>query len=87
MRQGWIVNLSTDECRETMRAGPAAVTLDDGSLVFEVWYWHQELRRWFVMAPAPDPNMRAQGVIYYHPDQVQRLPRVLVQLGRQQGLL
>lgn len=85
--RGLIVNLSTQKVEAVDRDGPAAVTLDGGVPVFEVWNWHQELRRWFVMAATPDPNLQAQGVVYYRPDQVHNLPRALVHLGRQQGLL
>lgn len=33
--------------------------------VFEVWFWHSEFRRWFVMSRLTDPRLAAEGVIYF----------------------
>jgi len=44
--------------------------LDTGEAVFEVWFWHYPLRKWFCMSAWADPQMVAHGVIYFHPSEV-----------------
>lgn len=41
--------------------------LSTGEPVFEVWFWHATLKRWFVMSTTRDLNMESQGVVYFHP--------------------
>ena len=69
--QGWIFNTS-DEAhdrlveRDTSRY-PPAFRLDDGTPIFEVWFWHGRIGRWFVMSNYSDPQLVNQGVIYFQP--------------------
>lgn len=72
MYRGWIINVSrADADHEVERNHEPAIVLDDGTLVFEVWFWHQDLRRYFCMTKGPaDARMIAQGVVYFHPDEV-----------------
>lgn len=51
--------------REEDRNQDPVFLLKDGFPVFEVWRYHEELARWFVMAKAYDPAMVAAGVVYY----------------------
>lgn len=44
--------------------------LEDGTPVFEVWYWHKSLRRWFCMTQHPSPELIAQGVVCFRPAEV-----------------
>lgn len=54
--------------RRDSRAYPPAFRLDDGTAVYEVWFWHSILRRWFVMSHYSDAAMIKQGVVYFRPD-------------------
>lgn len=71
MTRGWIVNLSRDDCtREVEREHEPVCDTDDGP-VFEVWFWHERTRRWFVLSRGPqDARALARGVVYIHPDDV-----------------
>ena len=72
--RGWIINLhSTDpaQTREEERDQEPAIYLPgSGEPVFEVWFWHAQLARWFVMSKRADPLMQAKGVVYFDPDEV-----------------
>lgn len=72
MARGWIVNLSRDDgTREVEREHEPVCTTDDGEPVFEVWFWHAQARRYFVLSRGPhDVRALASGVIYIHPDDV-----------------
>ena len=48
--------------------------LEDGDPVFEVWFWHQGLQRWFVMATQADPLRVTAGVVYFMPTAVDKDP-------------
>lgn len=74
-----------DLSRVEDRDSVPALYLDTGAPVFEVWHWHAELRQWFVMTR--DASRLPPGLIYYDPDQLPRLKRLLVAMGRAQGLL
>ena len=81
LRKGWIINLSRpDENKEVERDQPPAITLDDGDVVFEVWFWHSLLRRWFVMSYSPIPALVAQGVVFFAPDEVPERLKARMQL-------
>ncbi len=68
---GWVINLDrSEETRQEVRAQPPVFFLDDGEPVYEVWFWHPLLKRWFVMSLAPVLALEAQGVVYFHPNEV-----------------
>lgn len=77
MARGWIVNVSRDDgTREVERDHEPVLRLDDGSPVFEVWFWHAFLRCYFCMTRGPhDPRSVARGVIYFDPSDVPRALR------------
>jgi hypothetical protein len=66
---GWIVNLwdpwlSAPQTRQEMRMQPPLFYLDEDP-VFEVWFWHSELNRWFVMSASYNATLQSQGVVYF----------------------
>jgi hypothetical protein len=68
---GWIINLcSTADTREEIRQQPPVFYTEQGEPVYEVWFWHSLLRRWFVMSTVRNEEMEAQGVVYFHPREV-----------------
>lgn len=81
MALGWIINVSREDgTHEVERDHAPAIVLDDGSLVFEVWFWHQTLRRYFCMTGGPhDVSRIAQGVVYFHPTDVPNVLRERIQ--------
>lgn len=48
--------------------------------VYEVWFWHRALKRWFVMSTQGDPAMQAQGVVYFRPNDTTALRRSITDL-------
>lgn len=67
---GWIINLwDAQYCRQEVRQQTPVFYFDDGDPCFEIWFWHSELHRWFVMSYHRDPAFEAQGVVYFHPDE------------------
>jgi hypothetical protein len=82
--KGWIVNVSRDDAtHEVERAHEPTIVLDTGEPVFEVWFWHHVTQRWFVMTKGPhDPRAVAQGVVYFHPNDVPHALRARVDLLR-----
>jgi hypothetical protein len=51
---------------EVMRPNhPPLFVLDDGYPVFEVWFWHEQLRAWFCFSRVVDPAIAAAGVRYF----------------------
>lgn len=69
MLLGWIVDSSGSNTRQEWRDQRALfhIELDP---VWEVWFWHATLRRWFCMSHVVDTGMQAQGVVYFGPDEV-----------------
>ena len=66
---GWIINLwRSDYCQAVVRQQPPLFYLADGDAVFEVWFWHALLQRWFVMSLGP--AMDQSGVVHFRPDDV-----------------
>jgi len=51
--------------REEDRHQEPVFRLEDGYPVFEVWYWFDELGRWFVMSRTYDARLAGAGVVYY----------------------
>lgn len=79
IEQGWIFNTSNDAhdrlvARDVTRY-PPAFRLDDGTPVFEVWFWHARVGRWFVMSNYSEPQMIEQGVIYFKPGDAKLVAR------------
>lgn len=84
--KGLVLNYSRpDLSRVEDRLSDPALYLDDGSPVFEFWHWHVELEQWFVMTR--DLRFLPGGVVCYTPDQLPRLRRLLVAMGKARGLL
>lgn len=76
MAKGLVINVANPEGdREVERSQEPCVVLDDGTPVFEVWYWHCDLKRWFVMTNEPgDPSLI--GTIAFRPSQIPALPKM-----------
>lgn len=71
VRRGLVVNVADPQhdrwvTRDVMRE-PPVYRLKDGTPVFEVWFWHDRLRRWFVMSNVANQQMQQQGVVYFRP--------------------
>lgn len=70
LMRGWILNLSrADASYEVTRDQEPVLDLD-GDPVFEVWFFHAQTKKWFVMSLREDPAMAREGVIYFHPHEV-----------------
>ena len=70
MREGLIVNVEDSrQDRFEYRDQQECFTVD-GTPVWEVWFWHKTLRRWFVMTCKPDPRLMSQGVVCFTPGEV-----------------
>jgi hypothetical protein len=82
MSKGLIVNVSDSryDC-EVERVQPPVLTLEDGTPVFEVWFYHWVLKRWFVMSYIYDQRMIAQGIVYFQPGNVEGLKRTMYSMG------
>jgi len=84
--EGWIINLWDDsQTREVTREQPPVIYLPDGGEpVFEVWFWHAQVFRWFVMSRSFNVNYQRGGVIYFDPSRdgwKNRLREVVRSLG------
>lgn len=72
--EGLVLNVHDDRLpdgspwrtRFEVRHQPPAFVLDDGFPVYEVWFWHEELRRWFVMSRVYDARLAAAGVVFFY---------------------
>jgi hypothetical protein len=71
---GWIINLVSDDppTEQVIRSQQPCMHLENGQPVFEVWFWHQGLSRWFVMATQSDPARVQYGVVYFMPTAVDK---------------
>ena len=66
--KGWIINLwDAAQCREELRHHAPVFYFDDGVPCFEVWFWHADLYRWFVMSYERNAALEAQGVVFFDP--------------------
>jgi hypothetical protein len=69
---GLIVNVHDDllpadspwRTREESRFQPPLFHVDDLP-VYEVWFWHSELRRWFCMSKSYNVYLARSGVVYF----------------------
>lgn len=69
--RGFIGNISRPDFSRFEDRDQTPVFLDaDGTPVFEVWFWHADLRLWFVMSHAPDAQMQVHGVVYFNPGEL-----------------
>lgn len=50
--------------RQEEREQPPVIWLD-GDPVFEVWFWHSRLRRWFVLSKSYNTHLQLNGVIFF----------------------
>jgi hypothetical protein len=60
--------------------------LDDGTPVFEVWYWHKMLKRWFCMCPVYNQTLIDQGVVFFYPGDVAGLRTAMGGLEQAAGI-
>lgn len=87
--EGLILNVHDDllpadspwRTRWEERRQPAVFCID-GVPVYEVWFWHTELRRWFCMSKSYNRQLAYQGVIYF--DTKEQLLRAIELLTRKQ---
>lgn len=87
MRTGLICNVadSTQDRWEERDQEPCFEV--NGHPVWEVWFWHPLLRRWFCMSHEHDPRMIFQGVVYFRPGEVpDQLRERLEYLERKAGI-
>jgi hypothetical protein len=60
---------------------------DDGTAVFEVWFWHCLLQRWFCMSTVWPPEQVAAGVVFFWPGDIAGLRRTMLGLEAQAGFV
>lgn len=71
--RGLVLNFDNDRLpedhplrtREEERSQLPAFHLEDGYPIFEVWFWHDDLERWFVMSREVNARLASTGVIYF----------------------
>lgn len=86
MAKGWIVNLSrSDATQEVEREQAPVFTFVDGEPCFEVWFWHRDLKRWFVMSRYHDPMLMSHGVVFFTPEEAPDRLRARVKLMEKQA--
>lgn len=74
---GWILNATrSEESLLLDRINQQPIYYSDDMPVYEVWFWHIELRLWFVMVADPG-QVVPQGAVGFHPlhtkDQIRKL--------------
>jgi hypothetical protein len=86
--KGWIINLySLAETREVERFQAPVFFTAQGEAVFEVWFWHALLERWFVMSTESDAELEQQGAVFFHPREVpERLAERVHEMERSLGI-
>lgn len=78
MARGLLVNVvDAKHDRYVDRDQVPCFYVDDGTPVFEVWFWHCILKRWFCMSTVSDPKKIAQGVVYFWPGDIEGLKRTM----------
>jgi hypothetical protein len=65
----WIINLwDSSRTYETVRMQPPVIYLPQSNdPVAEIWFWHVEVERWFVMSRSFNLNAQRAGVVYFDP--------------------
>lgn len=64
---GWILNaMRSEESLLLDRVNQQPIYYSDNVPVYEVWFWHIELRLWFVMVADPG-RVISQGAVGFHP--------------------
>lgn len=82
MSIGLIINVSKPNHDTWVeRNQPPALVLEDGTPIFEVWFYHWTLHRWFVMSYIFDQSMIDQGVVYFRPGNIPALKQAMYELG------
>lgn len=66
MAKGWIVNVSRSDGTLEVDRDQEPVCYANGLPVFEIWFWHADLRCYFVMTKGPLED--AMSTIFFHPD-------------------
>lgn len=81
--EGLIVNTANDDYTrfEDRMQQPCFYAGPDETPVFEVWFWHRGINRWFVMSAQSDPAMVRHGVVYFHPNDIDGLKRTVKAMG------
>lgn len=51
---------------ETRRQPPVFELAPDSFPVYEVWFWHDELNRWFCMSRCYDADLARAGVVFFY---------------------
>jgi hypothetical protein len=59
----------------------------DGTPVFEAWFWHRLLRRWFCMSTVHHPALIQQGVVFFQPGDLDGLKRSMHGLEQAAGVV
>ncbi len=83
---GWVINTEDREQNALVNREQQPcfyITNEHGNEepIFEVWFWHRLMRRWFCMSTAQDPVMIKHGVVYFWPGDIAGLKRSIVSLG------
>jgi hypothetical protein len=80
--QGWILNAANPEHSLLLdRSGQQPIYYSDNIPVYEVWFWHFELRIWFVMLADPSRVVK-QGAVGFHPAHTNEQLQMLIQQWR-----
>lgn len=80
--KGLIINVSNSAYDQWVeRDQPPAFLLEDGTPIFEVWFYLNTLQRWFVMSYIYDQRMIDQGVVYFRPGDIVGLKQKLYESG------
>ena len=80
---GWILNAARP--RESLllyRNGQQPIYYSDNIPVYEVWFWHSELKLWFVMLADPG-RVASRGAVGFHPHHTKEQIRFLIEQWRQ----
>lgn len=82
---GWVINVADQRRSELVeRQQTPCFYVKDGAQetpVWEVWFWHGGLQRWFVMSTVMDINMVKAGVSYFWPGDTAALRAAIVSQG------
>jgi hypothetical protein len=80
---GWILNATRpDESLLLDRVNQQPVYYSDNVPVYEVWFWHSELKLWFVMVADPG-RVVPQGAVGFHPLHTREQIKQLIEQWRQ----
>lgn len=82
---GWVINVA-DQRRSVLveRQQTPCFYVQDGAEevpVWEVWFWHRGISKWFVMSTVVDFNMVKAGVSYFWPGDIAALRSTIASQG------